>query len=676
MMRSVATPIDLSAVRRRIEELAAEVRRLNDLYYATGDSPLPDAEFDALKDELAALVAEHPQLEPADSPLGKVNAPGQLTGPTIRHARPMLSLAKATTEEQVRAFCGRFAGQVFRVSEKLDGLSLSIVYVDGRLDYVATRGNGAVGELVTDKVRHVIPGLPHELGVGGRVELRGEAVMQRSTWRAYNTAHPDKTLTNPRSGAAGTLMQKDPQAAAAAGRLLRLFAFGAERDGVPIDGAQLDGIDEAAKVVCGGADEVVAAIERIGERRDDLDYEIDGAVVRLHDPASFDAAGFNSAEPRGAVAFKFPPEERTTKLLAVEWPVGKVGRVPPRARVAPVFVGGVTVENITLHNPRLIRERDLRVGDTVAVVRRGDVIPFAGRAIVADRDGSEREIVSPTHCPSCDCELEIRGVGEERWCLNLQCPAQATRRLMHWASRAAADMEGVGAVWIERLADDGVLRRRSDFYRLSAERLLGYERMGEISVRNVVDSIEGSKSLGLRRALIGLAIPMASDGTAKRLCLAGYERIEDVMAASVDELVAIRDIGPKVAESLVSFFAREEIQAEIRELREHGVLLDVLAEDRPVHVAAAADSPLKGATVVVTGAFTHGMTGAKISRPELTRLVEQAGASAASSVSATTRFLLAGANVGAAKTDRAAKLGVEVVDQDQLWAWLLAAGVL
>ncbi|MDX6707629.1 MAG: ligase [Solirubrobacteraceae bacterium] len=675
-MKPVSIPPDLSAVRRRIDELAAEVRRLNDLYYGTGDSPLPDAEFDALKDELAALVAEHPQLEPADSPLGKVNAPAQLTGPTIRHARPMLSLAKATTEEQVQAFCDRFAGQVFRVSEKLDGLSLSIVYADGALDYVATRGTGEIGELVTDKVRHVIPELPLKVGVRGRVEVRGEAVMQRSTWRAYNGAHPDRTLTNPRSGAAGTLMQKDPEAAAAAGRLLRFFAFGADRDGTPIEIAELDGIDEAATVVCADGDEVVAAIQHIGERRLALDYETDGAVVRLHEPAAFDAAGFNSAEPRGAVAFKFPPEERTTKLLAVQWPVGKVGRVPPRARVAPVFVGGVTVENITLHNPRLIRERDLRIGDTVAVVRRGDVIPFAGRAIVADRDGSEREIVPPSHCPSCGSELEIRGTGEERWCLNLQCPAQATRRLMHWASRAAADKEGVGGVWIERLADDGVLRRRSDFYRLTTEQLIGYERMGEVSARNVVGSIEGSKGLGLRRALIGLAIPMASDGTAKRLCLAGYERIEDLMAASADELVAIRDIGPKVAESLVSFFARDEIQAEIGELRELGVLLDVLEEDRPVDVATARDTPLKGATVVVTGAFTHGMTGAKISRPDLTRLVEQAGASPASAVSASTRFLLAGANVGAAKTDKAAKLDVEIVDQDRLWAWLRAAGVL
>jgi len=671
----VSEVIDVATVKRRIEELAAEVQRLNDAYYGTGDSPLPDAEYDALKDELAALVAEHPELEPADSPLGKVNAPSELTGPTVRHARPMLSLAKATTEDQVRAFCERFPGQTFRVSEKLDGLSLSVVYQDGRLDYVATRGTGAVGELVTDKVRHVIPGLPHEVAAGGRVEVRGEAVMLRSVWQAYNEAHPDKILTNPRSGAAGTLMQKDPEAAASAGRLLRFFAFGADRDGAALESGELGGLEDVETAVCSDADEVIAAVERIGERRDGLDYEVDGAVIRLHDPAAFEAAGYNSAEPRGAIAFKYPPEERTTKLLSVEWPVGKIGRVPPRARVEPVFVGGVTVENITLHNPRLIRERDLRIGDTVAVVRRGDVIPFAGRAIVEDRDGSEQEIVPPTHCPSCGSELEVRGTGEERWCLNLQCPAQATRRLMHWASRAAADMEGVGDVWIEKLADDGVLKRRSDFYRLTTEQLIGYERMGEVSARNMVDSIQGSKGLGLRRALIGLAIPMASDGVAKRLCLAGYERIEDVVEASAEDLVAIRDIGPKVAESIAAFFAREEIRDEIADLRSLGVVLDVLDEDRPVDIAAAADSPLKGKTVVVTGAFTHGLSGAKISRPDLTRLVEQAGATAASSVSASTDYLLTGANVGAAKTDKAAKLAVEVIDQDTLWDWLREAGV-
>ncbi len=663
------------AAQQRIEQLAAELQRLNDAYYGEGDSPLPDAEFDALKDELAALVAAHPELAPADNPLDRVNQPSQLRGPTIRHARPLLSLAKATTGEQIRAFCERFPAQEFRVSEKLDGLSLSVVYVDGELDYVATRGTGTVGELVTDKVRHVLPELPRQITAAGRVELRGEAVMLRSVWQAYNAAHPDKILTNPRSGAAGTLMQKDPEAAAVAGRLLRFYAFGADRDGEALDLAPLGEFEEATTVVCADGDAVVAAIAAIGERRAGLDYETDGAVVRLHSPAAFHAAGFNSAEPRGAIAFKYPPEERTTKLLAVEWQVGKVGRIAPRARVEPVFVGGVTVENITLHNPRLIGERDLRIGDTVAVVRRGDVIPFAGRAIVEDRDGSELEITAPENCPSCGEPLEIRGTGEERWCVNLHCPAQATRRLMHWASRPAADMEGVGDVWIEKLAEDGVLRSRSDFYRLTTEQLIGYERMGEVSARNLVDAVERSKRLGLRRALIGLAIPMASDGTAKRLCLAGYERIEDVMQAPAEELEAIRDIGPKVAASLVAFFARESVIEEIEQLRALGVVLDVLDEDRPVDVAAAQDSPLKGATVVVTGAFTHGVTGAKISRPDLTRLVEQAGATASSSVSSTTDYLLAGANVGAAKTDKAAKLGVEVVAPEQLWEWLRQAGV-
>jgi DNA ligase (NAD+) len=660
----------------RIAELSAEVRRLNDEYYGTGETAIPDADYDAIKDELAALVAKHPELEPADSPLDKVNAPEQLAGPTIRHARPMLSLAKATTEEAIRTFCARFEGQAFRVSEKLDGLSLSIVYEDGRLDYVATRGTGTIGELVTDKAAHVLPELPRRIRRRGRVEVRGEALMRRSTWEAYNAAHPDKPLTNPRNGAAGTLMQKDPRAAAEAGRLLTFFAFGAElADGRPIDPERF-GITLAPQEVVRTADEVIEAIHRIGERRAGLDYDIDGAVVRLHDPAAFEAAGFNSAEPRGAIAFKYPPEEKLTKLLSVSWQVGKVGRVAPIAKVAPVFVGGVTVENITLHNARLIRERDLRIGDTIAVVRRGDVIPFAGRSIAEDRDGSEQVIEPPTHCPSCGTELEIRGTGEERWCPNLQCPAQVARRLMHWASRPAADMEGVGDVWIEKLADDGILKARSDFYtKITTELLTGYERMGEVSARNMVDSIERSKGIGLRRALIGLAIPMASDGTAKRLTLAGFQTLEAVAEATVEELVAIKDIGPKVAESVVAFFERPDVAEEIRALRRAGVDLDVHDEDKPVDVAAAGDSPLKGKTVVITGAFTDPRSGAKVSRPEVTRLVEQAAATATSSVSDNTDYLLAGANTGASKTAKADRLGVAVVDQDTLWGWLKEAGV-
>jgi DNA ligase (NAD+) len=421
--------------------------------------------------------------------------------------------------------------------------------------------------------------------------------------------------------------------------------------------------------------EVREAIERIAAQRAGYDFGIDGAVVRLASRRAFEASGATSAAPRGAIAWKYPAEERTTVLRAVTWPVGKIGRVVPRAQVDPVFVGGTTVTFASLHNPRLVAERDIRLGDTVRIMRRGDVIPFISGSVPEHRTGEEEPIELPTHCPSCGTELVVRGTGEELWCENLQCPAQAVRRLIHWASRHASDMEGVGATWIEKLAEDGVLERPSDFYALTVERLVGYERMGETLASAMVASIERSRGVGLRRSLIGLAIPLASEGVAKRLCLAGFERIEEIAEASAEELEAIRDIGPKVAASMVAYFARPEVRAEIAALRAAGVDLDVRDEDRPIEVADAVETPLKGATVVVTGAFSDPDSGAKVARPALVRLLEQAGATSVSSVSAATTMLIAGADVGAAKTEKAAKLGVEVVDQEQAWRWLADAGV-
>lgn len=656
----------------RIAELAEQIEGHRDAYYR-GAPSIPDSDYDALEDELRALLAEHPELTPADNPLDRPGAPAALRGETVRHRTPMLSLEKSTTPEQIGAFVERFPGQPLKVTPKLDGLSLSLVYEDGALSYAATRGDGTTGEVVTHAIRTVVPGLPDRIDAPGRVEVRGEAVMLRSTFAAYNERHPDKPLINPRNGAAGTLMHKDPAACAEAGRLLTFFAFDTLADG-DLDEADL-GFDVPDRFATTGLDDTVEAVRAIEQRRPDYDYDIDGAVIRLASRAAFDAAGANSSSPRGALAFKYPPEERTTTLLAVTWPVGKIGRVPPRAQLEPVFVGGTTVTYATLHNPRLIAERDIRIGDTVIVRRAGDVIPFIAASVPAERDGTEQVIEPPTHCPSCGTELVVRGTGEERWCENLQCPAQATRRLIHWASRPAADMEGVGDTWIVKLADDGVLERPADFYGITTELLTSYERMGEVSAANMVAAIERSKALGMRRALIGLAIPMASDGTAKRLCLAGFERVEDVAAASTEELEAIRDIGPKVAASIHAYFARPEVVEELELLRAAGVDLDVRDEDRPVDVAAAADTPLKGATVVVTGTIRHPASGQKIARPEFVRLVEQAGATNASSVSGETAMLITGENVGAAKTGKAEKLGVDVVDQGQVWTWLADAGV-
>lgn len=663
---------------RRARDLAAQIDRHRALY-ARGVPVLVDADYDALEDELRALLAAEPAIVLDDNPLDRPWAPELVPGQTIRHSRPMLSLEKASTGEQLDAFCARFPGQPFRVTPKLDGISLAIAFQDGELEYVATRGDGREGERVTDKARLVVLGLPPSIAVQGRAEVRGEAVMLDSTWRAYNDTHPDRPLTNPRSAAAGTFVVKSPEACVAEGRTLRFFAFDLDEPEVG-DGdvskrlAEL-GFEVPDVLPATDPAAVRAAIDEIAARRDGYDFGIDGAVVRLASRRAFEAAGASSAAPRGALAWKYPAQERTTVLRAVTWPVGKIGRVVPRAEVDPVFVGGTTVTFASLHNPRLVAERDIRIGDTVRIMRRGDVIPFIAGSVAELRTGEELPIELPAHCPSCGTELVVRGTGEELWCENLQCPAQAVRRLIHWSSRHASDMEGVGTTWIEKLAEDGVLERPSDFYALTTERLVGYERMGEVSAAAMVASIDRSRGLGLRRALIGLAIPMASEGVAKRLCLAGFERLEDVAAASAAQLEAIRDVGPKLAQSMVAYFARPEVQDEIAALRAAGVDLDVRDEDRPVEVADAAETPLKGATVVVTGAFADPDSGAKVARPAVVRLLELAGASAASSVSRSTTFLIAGAGVGAAKTDKAARLGVEVVEQAQAWAWLAEAGV-
>lgn len=679
-------------LQQQASALAAQIEHHRRLY-AQGVPELVDADYDALEERLRRLLLDNPDVTLEENPLERPWSPELVAGQTIRHSRPMLSLEKATTPEQLEAFVNRFPGQAFRVTPKLDGISLAIAYRDGDVEYVATRGDGRDGERVTEKAQLVVLGLPLKLeGVSGRLEVRGEAVMLRSVFDAYNDTHPDRPLVNPRNAAAGTLVHKSPEECVARGRTLRFFAFDLfadDGDGAgaaggsggnavaddPAERLRALGFDVPDVFPAADAGEVARAIEEIGTRRAGYDFDIDGAVVRLASRRAFEAAGATAAAPRGALAWKYPAEERMTRLLDVTWPVGKIGRVVPRAEVEPVFVGGTTVTFASLHNPRLVRERDIRIGDTVRIMRRGDVIPFIAGSVPERRTGEEREIVLPTHCPSCGTELVVRGTGEELWCENLQCPAQAVRRLIHWSSRHAADMEGVGTTWIEKLADDGVLERPSDFYALTVERLIAYERMGETSSAAMVASVDRSRGLGLRRALIGLAIPMASEGVAKRLCLAGFERIEEIMEASAEQLEAIRDIGPKVAASLVAYFGRPEVREEIAALRAAGVDLDVRDEDRPIEVADAAETPLKGATVVVTGGFSDPDSGAKVARPAVIRLLEQAGATSASSVSRSTTYLIAGADVGASKTDKAARLGVEVVDQAQAWAWLAEAGV-
>jgi DNA ligase (NAD+) len=664
----------VSTTKERIDELAGRMTALRDAYYR-GEPLVADAEYDALEDELRALVDEHPDLVPEPNPLEQVGAPSVLHAP-VRHSRPMLSLEKATRPEQVEAFFERFPGQRVIVMPKLDGLSLALVYENGRLARAVTRGDGTIGEDVTTLVKAIGDGVPAKLDATARTEIRGELVMLRSTFAAYNEAHPDKPLINPRNAAAGTVRAKDPKVVAE--RRLRFFAFDLDTEGEVHDDLEAGlkdlGFDAADMRHADTAKDAQETIERIEATRNELDYDLDGAVLRLADRTAYAAAGTRSSSPRGALAFKFAAEEKTTVLADVVWDVGKIGKVAPVAVLEPVFVGGTTVTRATLANQEVIRARDVRIGDTVLVRRAGDVIPFvAGVLDAAKRTGAEQEIVPPSQCPSCGHDLTEQGNSRELYCTNVACPAQTVRRLIHWASRAAADIDAIGQKWIERLNEAGRLERASDFYALDKETLLEFDRIGEVSADNMIASIERSKDVGLRKALVGLAIPMASEGTATKLCRAGYASLEAIADASEEELQQVEDVGPKVAASLHQHLNRDATREEIARLRERGVNLDVLDEDLPPKVVEGA--PLEGKTVVITGAIADPRSGEKVPRPVFQRLCERAGATTASSVSASTDLLITGAEVGASKLVKAEKLEVEVVDQGEIWKLLIEAGV-
>jgi DNA ligase (NAD+) len=664
----------LTAVSDRIDQLAQDLRHHKRLYYL-GEPAISDAEYDALEDELRSLLGEHPELAPADNPLEEVGA--ELAGELYadaRHEVPMLSLEKATTDAELDAFLDRFRGHTFALWPKFDGLSVSVLYRAGRLARAATRGNGEVGQDVTVNVRGgEVHGMPEVLPERIDCEVRGEVVMLRSDWRTYNAAHEDKPLANARSAAAGTLLAKDR--AKVADRPVTFYVFDLIRLGDGrADRKLADELTDLGFIVEGYAESsdrkaIRAYIRRILESRREVDYELDGVVIKLLDRAAYDAAGETSHHPKGAIAFKLPPEVAVTRLLDVDWTPGKTGQLTPRGRVERVFVSGTHIEHVTLHNLAVIAARDIRIGDRVYILRRGDVIPFvSGVVIPADRDGSERRIEPPDVCPSCGGPLAMVGESEVVMCENSQgCPAQRLRRLIHWCSRAGADVEGLSEARLEQLIDAGLVSRPSDIYRLDYDALMPdgkarFEGWGERSVRNLLAAIEKSKAVGLRRAIVGWSIPLTSEGTAKRICRHGYESIEQLQSASMEELCEVEDIGPVVARALREFLDQPATEAEIAALRALSVSLDVRDEDRPVQ--ARPDSPFAGKTVVVTGTLS-------VERKEFQALLERAGAKASTSVSAKTDYLIAGESAGS-KLTKAQSLGVAVLTEDEARAMLPA----
>jgi DNA ligase (NAD+) len=673
MSDSLPTRDDVPA---RMRHLEAEIRRHSELYYA-GNPEISDSEFDALWNELTELERAHPDLKSADTPTERIQDGFEDLFAKVRHAVPMLSLDKAHSAEAVSAFLDRFPGEQFSTTIKFDGISLSLRYENGKLVRAATRGDGEMGDDVTQNVGGM-QNAPAALAEPITCEVRGEVVMLRSDWKRYNEEHPDRPLQNPRNAVAGTIRSKSSD------RPMTFMPFDLIEDGITHSvemRLQALGFTTVGWGPVGHIDEVLSFMEEVERERPNYDFELDGVVIRLADRAKYEQAGTTSHHPRGAVAWKPAAVKGESRLNSVTWQVGKSGRVAPVAEIEPVFLAGTTIRRATLHNIALIEERDIRVGDRIELWRAGDVIPFVGGPVVDARDGSEQRIAVPSSCPSCGGPLVEQGDSRMLQCENTQgCPAQALRRLEHWASRKAADIDAVGGSWIERFSAAGLLATPADFYgrlysalvaekaRLEADRKARsqFEGMGLRSVEKMIASIDASRSVGFRKAWIGWSVPMAGEGTAKRLCKAGYENPEQVTAATVEELERVEDVGRVVAESIHTFLHLPATQQEIAALRQHGVSLDVRPEDVPVQ--AAEDSPFAGKTVVLTGSLQA------FGRKDGEAAVERAGGKASGSVSKKTDLLVAGPGAGS-KLRKAESLGIEIIDEAEFLARLNSVGI-
>lgn len=658
----------------RAKRLRAEIRRHNRLYHEQDAPEIPDSEYDALYRELRELEDAHPELVTLDSPTQSVGSrPSEAFAP-VEHGARMLSLENVFDAAEMAEFDLRLAGLLDEETErqysaepKLDGVALSLLYERGRLMRAATRGDGRVGEDVTHTAR-TIESVPDRLSGGdvpGRIEVRGEVFMPLSGFEAYNRKaerEGEKALVNPRNAAAGALRQKDPREAAR--RSLDFFAHGVGRAfDVPAVSRQSELFEAMASwglKVCPetesvtGASGCLAYYQRIAALRESFDYALDGVVYKLESFDLRDQAGASSHAPRWAVAQKFPAEEKLTTVRAIEYQVGRTGAVTPVARLEPVFVGGATVSNATLHNYGELRRKDVREGDTVVVRRAGDVIPEVVRSLPDRRAGDPPVPVLPEHCPECRSEVVLpEDEAVARCAGGLICPAQRRQAIMHFASRTAMDIEGLGEVLVGQLVGQGLVEDPAGLYSLTADQLNALERMAEKSSANVLAAIERSRATTLDRFLYALGIRDVGRVTAGALAR-HFGSLKALYEASEEELQEVSDVGEIVAKRVHEFFRREDNLRVIESLRAHGV---EWPESRGT--PAQALGPLRGKTLVLTGTLEV------MTRDQARERIAAAGGRVTSSVSKKTDYLVAGASPGS-KRARAEKLGVEIIGQAQL----------
>lgn len=655
-----------------IDSLRDQLRYHNHRYYVLDDPEIPDVEYDRIFRQVQALEEQHPELITPDSPTQRVGGAALSAFGEIKHAMPMLSLSNVFSDEELQAFDKRIHDRLKSEDEltyvaepKLDGLAISILYENGVMTRAATRGDGETGEDVTHNVRTIESVPLRMLGddYPAVLEVRGEIYMPKKGFEALNAGLREqgvKTFVNPRNAAAGTLRQLDPRITAT--RPLAIFCYSVgvfEGTELPeTHFAMLEKLKSWGFRVCPeielkqGPQGCADYYEMIAAKRAELPYEIDGVVYKVNDFALQQQLGFVSRAPRWATAHKFPAQEEITLLLDVEFQVGRTGALTPVARLEPVFVGGVTVSNATLHNMDEVVRKDVRIGDTVIVRRAGDVIPEVVRSVPDRRPDDAREITMPAQCPQCASEVvRLEGESVYRCTGGLVCPAQVKEAIKHFASRKAMNIDGLGDKLVEQFFDAQLIKHVDDLYRLDAETVAKLERMGEKSAENVINALEKSKSTTLERFIFALGIREVGETTAKTLAR-HYGSLESVMAADEDSLKAVPDVGPVVAERVRQFFHEPHNQQTINNLRELGV---VWADYEAVE---GADLPLQGKTYVITGSFPQ-------SREVIKEQLEALGAKVSGSVSKKTTALIAGEKAGS-KLDKAEKLGLEIITEEGL----------
>jgi DNA ligase (NAD+) len=663
--------------KKRAAELRREIEHQNRQYYVFDDPEIGDDAYDALISELREIESEHPDLLTPDSPTQRVGAKPLDKFEQVEHLQPMLSLGNARNEEELRAWEKRIRNLLvkqgveeaeleYEIEPKIDGLAISLVYEDGVLVRGATRGDGEIGEDVTHNLR-TVKAIPLRIDdAPALIEVRGECYLPRSAFAKLNEQRAEAgepTFANPRNSAAGTIRQLDPEVAASRPLSMWSYSIGA------VEGVEFETQSESLEwlrehgfrvnpdvAVESDLEAVVARCRWWEERRDSLDYETDGAVVKVNDLALQRDLGVVGREPRGAIAWKFAPMTATTTLREVMWNVGRTGHMVPFANLEPVQVSGVTVKLATLHNEEDILRKDVRDGDEVIVMRAGDVIPqvVSPTAKAQRRKGRSKPATPPKKCPSCGTPTVKPEGGVWTICPNrANCPGQLFQAVKHFVTKGAMDIEGLGEENARRFLSEGLIHDVAEIYDLTVERITELDGFGEISAKNLIDSIEASKQVPFFRVLYALGIPGIGYVNARALA-AQFGSMEALLGADADAIVETPGIGPILAETIVDTLREERTRELVARLRDHGLNME---QEGPL---PGTEGPLAGKTLVITGTLPN------MSREKASEAVEAAGGKVTNSVSKKTDYVVAGADPGASKYNKAQEIGTEILDEDGL----------